>query len=964
MYTPWLPGGKNKRGLSLTMKKSIIITVLSGGVVGGVFSAIVLAKFLQHIGEYNIISTVYLTILGLLTGIFIVCTYLITNYLRRWIETKTKKIATLYAIPIFSFFIFGTFLGLYLLGENNFFSWLFLALAFSILIYLGFDIFSGFTKNTIIRYFLNIIGGGMGGAIAGIFVSLAFSLRINSSIAEGYFLLIVFLLSLIGAVMGIVITISVILYQIIFKETLVFSRDLMPKKAKVISVLLVFALLLSMTACNYWGIQGLNESAPDTDNANLFTCYSLTDKTTVSNTSGCTKKDIINFFKLRTNKTHYIDLYATLYLLSGEEQWANEFKQSLLEEAREDKFINESGSIKGWQFGAMTRAYYYLLLNEMDSDLFNKSEKDLVLTWFKKLNENVFELIPVDYVYAVTFRKMPDGLYANQEMGTGMLSVLSEILKEEYPELSKKDKEYINKLGIGWRGNFRNPDDGIIYHQHVWIKNAYVMAKYGGHEKYLLNNNTRNSFEWLLLQWPPNGMCPAYNFYGDYTPFDIMVLGAHLFDDGRYLWLAEKMLEDEMGNINRKLDYLLGLEVWNDDIVSVEPTVGSCYIKGTTGIAQKLGPIEPDKIVFRDGWNCDSLYALLNLRFSGWHSYKATNSFVTIMYGEPFVVEKLDLKWHSWLPEGRADHRDKKIDRTDLNGFQMEKTGLSDIIYGITGIGSSWAQDPPRFAEVLLFNSTYAADFSKTLIQNWHGWTQDRVSILVKDEDYPFFIIFDHAKGNKNQKVAITWHLKGDAELKNQSIKLHLGDYSLAVHYPHQTDWYETKIYKSNLSYPAGYIHDPDIDLWMISKDKSEVGFITIFYPVIDDSSYKVENIDVLNSKSQSAYSKAMGIKIITPKQTDIIGARFNSGEFIYENIKTDAEIFIMQKDTNSWTISFENAESFEMKSNKPPISIKIGGKALAEDSDWRYYNNTICINLKKEHLGHLIDIYFRENWK
>ena len=927
------------------MKKIVVfvVTLLFGGSVGGVISAMILTKFLQHIEEYNnTISISSLILLGLLIGISIVCIYLIINYFRKLIEIKSWKISFGYLILTFLFLV-SIFFGLYFLGEINFFAWLLLTLSFSLWIYMGFSIGSAFVKKSIINNFLNTFGGCAGGILAGIFVSLVYILRINFSIDEGCFLLVTVLLSLIGTIIGATISIAANIYQIISKDSDIFVESIVANKTKVISILLVFILLFSVTAYNYWGAMSLNESkALDTSNEEPFTCYSLADKGSMGNISSYTKKDLISFLKSKPNKT--IDIFAVLYLLTEDEKWANKFKELLLDDARNSKFIGVSGSVKAWQYEAMIHAYYYLLLTEKYPDLFSNSEKDLILDWFKDINEQTFKAGWVDYIYGFLFKKMPEGPYVNQEIGTGLLSVLSEVLKEKYPDLAKKDIEYINNHGVGWKGNFRNPDDGIVYHQHIWIKNAYMMAKYGGQNEYLISNNSRNSFEWILLQWPPNGMSPAYNTPSDYTPFDIMVLGAYLFNDGRYLYLAERMLNDEMKNIERRIDHIVGLGYWNDDLTPVKPDVGSCYILGTTGIAQKPEPLKPDKIVFRNGWDNDSFYALLNLRFSGWHSYKATNSFVTITYGQPFVVEKLELKQHPWLPKGKADHRDKKIDRTNLNGFQLEKTGLERIVYEITGFGSPWAQDPPRFAEVIVFNSTPIADYAITKISDWHGWKHERASVLVKGED-SFLVLFDYAKGDAPRKVGITWHLKGESEIENQSIKLSQRNYPLAVYYPHSENWYKTEISKSKKTYPsAGKIHNPDLDFWMISEDKSKVGFIALFYPKKENINYKVENIDVLNNNNQSVYPKAMGIKIVTSDQTHIIGTRSDSGEFTYENIKTDAKFYVLQKDSNLWTISFEGATLFGIKSDKSPISIKIDGKALAENIDWKYRNKVLII--------------------
>jgi len=931
------------------MKKIVVFVVLiSGGVTGGVISAMILTKFLQHIGEYNnTISISSLILLGLLIGISIVCIYLIINYFRKLIEIKSWKISFGYLILTFLFLV-SIFFGLYFLGEINFFAWLLLTLSFSLWIYMGFSIGSAFVKKSIINNFLNTFSGCVGGIISGIFVSLACLLRINFSIDEGYFLLVTFLLSLIGAIIGATISIAANIYQIISKDSDIFVESIASNKTKVISILLVFVLLFSVTAYNYWGAMGLNESkALDTSNEEPFTFYSLADKGSMSNISSYTKKDLISFLKSKPNKT--IDIFAVLYLLTEDEKWANKFKELLLDDARNSKFIGVSGSVKAWQYKAMIHAYYYLLLTEKYPDLFSNSEKDLILDWFKDINEQTFKAGWVDYIYGFLFKKMPEGPYVNQEIGTGLLSVLSEVLKEKYPDLAKKDIEYINNHGVGWKGNFRNPDDGIVYHQHIWIKNAYMMAKYGGQNEYLISNNSRNSFEWILLQWPPNGMSPAYNVLGDNTPFDIMILGANLFNDGRYLWLAERMLSNEIKNINRTIDYLVGLSYWNDNLVPVEPTVGSCYIEGTTGIAKRPGPLKPDKIVFRNGWDNNSLYALLNLRFSGWHSYKATNCFVNIMYGEPFIVEKLEVKQHSWLPKGKADHRDKKILREELNGFQIEKTGLEKIIYEITGFGSPWAQDPSWFAEVVAFNSAPIADYGITKLSDWHGWEHQRASVLVKDKNNPFLAVFDYAKGDAPRKVGITWHLKGDAEFSSDKIELTQDNYTLAVHYPHSNNWYQMKIVNSSELYPpAGDIHGPDLDFWMISEDKSKVGFITLFYPERRNNNCKVEKIDVLNNKDQVAYPKAVGTKFITPDQIYIIGARFESGEFIYEGIKTDAKAFVLQKDSNLWTISFEDASLFSIKSDKSPIFIGIDGKSLIENIDWEYDNKVIVVETHK----------------
>lgn len=836
--------------------------------------------------------------------------------------------------------------GLYTYSENILISWILLATVYSFSIWLWINLFSFHIINFKCKT-LSLIGGILGGIFGGITLSLIYVLIINYSIDEGYFLLLAFILALLGAIAGIFFGIYSFIFQIDNETRFLHSG----KVLMTFFYSVVFIVLISITAYNYWEILDLNNPLSlSTDKSNVFNCsYQNYKSESTENVSS--KDQIIEFLKNRTGGNFLtrgeksMDIFAVLYLLSRDETWADEFKKKLLEEAKNSRFTDISGSSKAWQYEVMVRGYYYDRLSRVDPGLFNNTENELILGWFKILNERAFKVIWVDYIYDSIFKKMPDGIYENQEIGIGMISVLSDVLENKYPELSVKDKEYINKYAVGWKGNFRNPDDGIVYHQQFWIKNAYMMAKYGGQENYINSSNARNSFDWVLFQWPPNGMSPAYNSPYTYTPFDIMVLGSEIFPDGSYSWLANSMLKNEMENPDRDIDSIIGLEYWPNGSTPIAPNVGSCYISGTTGIAPKPGPIKPDKIVLREGWNKDSLYALLNLRFSGWHSYKATNSFISVMYGEPFVVEKLELKNHSWLPGAKADNRDKKIDRFELNGFQIESTGLQKIIYQITGLGSYWAQDPPRFADVPVYNSTPEVDYAVTRISDWHGWDHTRSSFLVKGDD-SFLAIFDQAKGKYPGKAGITWHFKGDVEILNRSIKLSNRNYSMNIHFPLSGGMYDVEMQKDEYLYPpAGEVHKPDFDYYMISKEGSEAGFITLFYPERRNQSYEIENIDITNYKNELIYPDALGIKISNQGRVYTLGKGNGIDILRYGSIDTNSEIFMMNNSHNSIEISFTNATVFNIISDLVPSSIELNGIDLIKDHDWNYSKNTIVLN-------------------
>lgn len=913
------------------MKYINYLFIFVAGVLGGVIAKLINDLFLYYPEETNGDSLYYLMFTGfLVAGIILFLMYI--NKIGLLQRFSLLKLTLTLIITLAILYV----------TENDSVVILFLSLVLGACIYIGIALSSYFSK-FFSKFTAKVFGSVLGGFMGGIFSSIVLILRVNFSLDDGYFILIIFLLTTFGGILGLILGAFLEISGEGYFDTNDFP--IFRRNHILLINLLSVGLIFIIISFGYWETLDLNGKnlSDKLNESDVFTCFNLEYKNEISKNT-YPKSEVIRYLE---NVPKDIDTVATLYLISDEEKWGNEFKQKLLQEASNNKFIGISNSVKAWQYEVMVRAYYYSLVTEKNPNLFNKSENDLTLNWFKRINENAYKLTWVDYLYAFYFKKMPDGFYENQEIGAGMLSALTEVLQNEYPQLADKNKEYLEKMGVGWKGNFRNPDDGITYHHTIWIKNAFVMAKSGVQEDYLLGNNSLFSFEWILRQYPPNGLNPSYNVPAEYLPLDVMVLGAYLFNNSEYQWLSEKMLDREIARYRGK-DYIIGLNYWNTSINSKKPLVGSCYIKGTTGIAQKPGPLQPDKIAFRDGWEEDSLYALLNLRFSGWHSYKATNSIISLMYGEPFIVEELPSKSYKWLPKGKAEYRDKKIDRLELNTFQLESSGLEKIVYKLTGFGSPWSQDPPKFAQVILFNSTPFFDVSKTRISDWHGWMHDRAVVLIKGE---YIIVFDYARGDKAKKTALTWHLTGNTTFADQYLKLSQNNYSLLVYYPTLSEEYQTKIINTENTYiPAGKIHESNNTILILSENKQKMGFATLFYPYKSEIP-NVNLIEVLNSKAESAHPSATGLEISSSNETSIVGSRFEPGTYRYNNIKTDAEIFLVKKKSEHIDISFENANMFEIKSYIKPQYLMLNG-AYLNKSNWNYSNNTIVIyNL---HQGYL----------
>jgi hypothetical protein len=456
--------------------------------------------------------------------------------------------------------------------------------------------------------------------------------------------------------------------------------------------------------------------------------------------------------------------YGMLALGSNEEYWAKIFHDSLIAESRERLFTGPAGSVKSVQHDAALRVYYYSKVKDLFPNLFTPAEDKLILNWFDAINRRALMVEPVDWFYAIAFNKWPEGLYENQENGAGLLALL-ETTRLADPTLSARNRAYLDANQRGWAARFRVTDDAIVY-QPEWLDNAYFQSLFTGNAP---PNNVQLSFEWLMLQAIPNGAPLRYNHVEAASLDGIAYLGAELTGDSHFLWVAGRTVDylESQGGYAKAQP---GLDAASD-LVGVSPTQGSCLLYGDSGLPNQVGPLAPDKIVFRDGWQPDSIYMLLNLRFSGWHRYKATNTVIMLYKDGPLVVENMSGKPFNWLPIGRSLFRDKRIPRENLNGLVVARTGMSAVLYDLTWIGGLWAQDPPYYARVVNFNPSTST--STTEISGWRGWNQLRTIALRPDGLW----VWDDAQGNAQQPAAIVWHFTNGATLSGNKVILRSGEH-------------------------------------------------------------------------------------------------------------------------------------------------------------------------------------------
>jgi len=459
--------------------------------------------------------------------------------------------------------------------------------------------------------------------------------------------------------------------------------------------------------------------------------------------------------------------YGMLALGTGECRWAELFRESLLREVEERRYTGPAHSVKSVQFEAALRAYYYPRVRDRFPGLFSGEEDRAVRAWFAAINRRALTVEWVDLMYALAFSKWPEGPYENQENGAGLLALLeAEGLAD--PALSPANRAYLARNRRGWTARFRVTDDALVY-QPEWIDNAYFQSLYTGEPP---GTNARLSFEWLLLQALPDGAPLRYNHPGWANLAGIAYLSARLFGDPRYIWLAGRAVEA----LEQREGYLFA-QPGVEEPIPLEgrsPAEGSCLLYGDSGLPNQKGPLAPDKIVFRDGWGPEATYLLVNLRFTGWHRYKATGTVTLVYRGEALAADVLDGRTFSWLPVGRSLFRDKRIPRENLNGLVVTKTGMAAVLYTLTGVGGPWAQDPPYYAEVVAFETGEEMDRAHIRLAGWRGWRQDRW-IYFYHNDGPVVVV-DEARGPEGAEGAVAWHLVGGGTIVNRRIRLRNGD--------------------------------------------------------------------------------------------------------------------------------------------------------------------------------------------
>jgi hypothetical protein len=465
--------------------------------------------------------------------------------------------------------------------------------------------------------------------------------------------------------------------------------------------------------------------------------------------------------------------YGFLASYYQSEPYYSQFRDSLLSDAISARYTQPANSVKWDQLLASHTLYYYLKLSQDKPDLFTDAQTQLINTWISAINERAQTAEWVDWMYGLAFSHKPVGAYLNQDIGAGLYAILNQ-LDATSSDFREKNQAFLTKNLRGWEQGFRVMDDALSY-QSVWITNSYFQALLAEDE---INKNTFNSFDWILAQALPDVGLQTYNFPEKTSIGPISLFGSLLLEDPNLLWLANKSLETLGPNYSYYTQPGAEQKISNP-LIAEKPRIGSCLIYGNSGLPEQRGPLTPDKIILRNGWENNDFYIMLNLRFSGWHRYKATNGISLIYAGTPLIEEQYTQGTIPWLPIGRALVRDKRIPIEQLNTLLIPRTGLDAVLNTLNNWFGPYSQDPPYYANIDKFITTEDFDYSKTHVNDWHNWRFTREIYLYNDG---FAIIFDEAETESKKSAEIRWHLSADfSKIEDNRFQSANGNFSVQL---------------------------------------------------------------------------------------------------------------------------------------------------------------------------------------
>ena len=482
------------------------------------------------------------------------------------------------------------------------------------------------------------------------------------------------------------------------------------------------------------------------------------------------------------------------------------------------------------------------------------------------------------------------------------------------PEHPDADKWRMQRRALGddnW-GNWEI-EDASLYNA-VWLYSlcgyAHAMNKM---EDLFKTPEMYYYAQYYLHLFCPAGMIPDFgdaHWGSNWNRFLVFFeAAAHQYQNSQLKWaaatLAQKFIDfDNPHNIG--LGYmLLDCSIWgNDSIKPVKPT-------GLSG--EVMEDIVGKKIVFRNGWEPESTYMLLNYRDEGsggsyfrdylrdtipveeekmTHGHSDENSIVLLMHKGSVLLH--DGGYRDYMPSGpfgayRQDYfhnrlcvRPEKIfmgQEKGQNRYSTKEAVVSQNILDFLRNAGSYRPIRTKKIDFLTFEDF---DYSRTrLIDDQMGYEWDRILVYIKDP--AAFIVFDVFKATEESYFTLSnlWHTRKiisrgdhwydtvyDRIQKNTfPTDQHLLILFPKTHYRLEGVVHQKRHYQDELT-----IHQTTAQHFELTET---VGFITVLIP--HSSQIKPESfLDKVTVLPVEPHKTGMGVKI-----------KFENRE-IYAGIKND----------------------------------------------------------------------------
>jgi hypothetical protein len=628
---------------------------------------------------------------------------------------------------------------------------------------------------------------------------------------------------------------------------------------------------------------------------------------------------------------YFARLAGSLYEVTGEERYAETAIEWMVRHHEYKEYFPEEmhGVRPDYAGGVPTLTDFFQMSFFGEAYLFVKESPSLTAEQREIIERSIAE--GADYVFY-----FPEWGPMNRAMLRAYSLLLAAQLVPDHPNATKWDRMARVLAADSW-GKWEE-EDAQIYHP-VWLISLVRYADALGDQSLFDHPTMRYYFDYFTHLLDPTGMIPDFGdarWHANWAWYvALLERAATQYDRDDYRWAARHIfnaMHDGMGEtvgIGNGMN-LLDAYRWSDDRTSVAapPAVSEEVMEDLVG----------KKIVFRDGWDSDANYLLLNYRDEGpyarmardylrntipveeekmHHGHSDENSIVLLMSDGSVLLN--DAGYRPRMPSGpwgefRADYyHNRLVYRTTKRGRDQ---GLWEFLR------NSGAYRPVE-TEKIEFWTADEFDVSRTrLTDERDGVQHDRVITWLKAEN--LYVVFDIVKFLETDFYTLTtlWHattlLDQGEEYFVTGVDVIRGnemprDKALRIEFPQRGIRTQgTFDLERNLE-PATAVYQTLASHYLAGHVET---FVTVLAPVERSAPYvsRVEEIRVLDTpERRSGLGVVLRIddeEIYICAKTDLLGDfiagnkrpryTFESGTVTYGPFSTDASFFFARHSSDS----------------------------------------------------------------